>query len=283
MGMGNLDWNQIWKDQVRENRSVPGFKSGTDLWKKKKVAEEYRAPAERVKTTLALLPLGPTLSVLDIGAGPGTLAIPLAGQVRSITAVEPAAGMASVIREKTDVGACRNLRVVQERWEDVVPACDLDGPYDLVLASFSLGMEDLAGALEKMDAVSSGSVHLFWFADVPGWERHYLEIWPSLHAAQYRPVPKADVVFNLLWQRGKHPDLVQMPLVQEEWFRDLDEAFFHYAPKFGVADVRQEGVLRTALERWLVREGEMLVMRERSHAAHIWWEKEEDAVPWCEG
>jgi SAM-dependent methyltransferase len=275
MGMGILDWNQFWIEMVRENRSVPGFKSGADLWEKKKVAEEYRAPTARVNATLALLPLTPGISVLDIGAGPGTLALPLARQVRSVTVVEPAAGMVSVIKDKIDTEGCRNLRVVQKRWEDVVPARDLDGPYDLVIASFSLGMEDLAGALEKMDAVSSGSIHLFWFADVPGWERQYLEVWPSLHAAPYRPVPKADVVFNLLWQKGKHPSLVQMPLVQEEWFRDLDEAFLHYAPKFGVTDERQERVLREALGRWLVREGDRLVMLGRSHAAHIWWEKEE--------
>lgn len=275
MGMGILDWNQLWAEMVRENRSTPGFKGGADLWKDKKVAKRYKAPTARVKATLALLPLTPGISVLDIGAGPGTLALPLAREVRSVTAVEPAAGMVSVIKDKIDTEDCSNLRVVQKRWEDVVPTRDLDGPYDLVIASFSLGMEDLAGALEKMDAVSSGSVHLLWFADVPGWERQYLEVWPSLHAAPYRPVPKADVVFNLLWQRGKHPNLVQMPLVQEEWFRDLDEAFLHYAPKFGVADARQEEVLREALGRWLVREGDRLVMRGRSHAAHIWWEKEE--------
>ncbi|WP_265580254.1 class I SAM-dependent methyltransferase [Methanofollis aquaemaris] len=261
---------------IRENHSVPGFRTGRDLWGKRRVAAEYRVPAERVAATLALLPLASGISVLDIGAGPGTLALPIAGRVKSVTAVEPAAGMVSVIEEKTGASGQKNIRVVQKRWEAVVPARDLEGPYDLVIASFSLAMEDLAAALKKMDAVSSESVHLFWFADLPGWERHYLEIWPSLHGAPYCPVPKADVVFNLLWQMGLHPNLSMMPLFEEEHFRDLEEALVHYAPKFGVTDAGQEKVVREALGWWLVAEGDGLVMRERSRAAHIWWEKEED-------
>ncbi|WP_220680636.1 class I SAM-dependent DNA methyltransferase [Methanofollis formosanus] len=276
MKVANTDWNQVWADRVRANRAVPGFRTGKDLWEEKKVAAEYRVPTDRVAATLARLPLMPRLSVLDIGAGPGTLALPLAREVQSVTAVEPAAGMMSVLEEKARVRDCRNIRAVQKRWEAVDPACDLEGPYDLVVASFSLAMENLAASLEKMDAVASGSIHLFWFADLPGWERHYLEIWPPLHGAPYSPVPKADVVFNLLWQMEYHPNLVQMPLIQEEYFRDLEEAVAHYAPKFGVAGAGEEEVVREALGRWLVREGDGLVLRERSRAAHIWWEKEGD-------
>jgi 16S rRNA A1518/A1519 N6-dimethyltransferase RsmA/KsgA/DIM1 with predicted DNA glycosylase/AP lyase activity len=38
--------------------------------------------------------------VPDIGAGPGTLAIPLAPRVKEITAVEPGAGMVSILQER---------------------------------------------------------------------------------------------------------------------------------------------------------------------------------------
>lgn len=276
MNAVNKDWNQVWMEMVRANRSVPGFRTGNVLWGKKQVAAEYRAPADRVRATLARLPLTTEMSVLDIGAGPGTLALPLARTVRSVTAVEPAAGMAAVLEEKARAMDCRNIRVVRRPWEAVDLARDLEGPYDLVVASFSLAMEDLASALQKMDAAASGSVHLFWFADLPGWERHYLEVWPSLHRVPYRPVPKADMVFNLLWQMDFHPNLVQMPLVQEEHFGDLEEAVAHYAPKFGAAGGGEEETMREALGRWLVREGDGLVIRDRSRAAHIWWEKEED-------
>ena len=64
--------------------------------------------------------------VLDIGAGPGTLAIPLAPRVKEVTAVEPGAGMVSILQERAAREGITNIRCIQKRWEDVDPALDLD-------------------------------------------------------------------------------------------------------------------------------------------------------------
>ncbi len=42
--------------------------------------------------------------MLDIGAGPGTLAIPLSPLVKEITAVEPGAGMVEILRKHAEAG-----------------------------------------------------------------------------------------------------------------------------------------------------------------------------------
>ncbi len=69
--------------------------------------------------------------VLDIGAGPVTLAIPFAQKAARVTAVEPAEGMCSVMKEKMSEFSLSNIRVVQKRWEDVDVAVDLEPPYDV--------------------------------------------------------------------------------------------------------------------------------------------------------
>ena len=76
--------------------------------------------------------------VLDIGAGPGTLAIPFTQKVAHVTTVEPAEGMCSVMREKMAEFGAKNISIVQKRWEDVDVEKDLQPPYDVVIASFSL-------------------------------------------------------------------------------------------------------------------------------------------------
>lgn len=51
--------------------------------------------------------------------------------------------MCSVMREKMAEFGVRNISVVQKRWEDVDVEKDLQPPYDVVVASFSLGMQDI--------------------------------------------------------------------------------------------------------------------------------------------
>lgn len=278
MDIGAIDWNAVWAEELRQNHAVVGFRTGTALWSDRGRAVRYdtQVSGRRVEETLSALPLVRAARVLDIGAGPGTLALPLARRVRTVTAVEPASGMADVLEDHIDEEGIGNISVVRTRWEDVDPSKDLRPPYDIVVASFSLGMEDLRAALRKMNDVAAGSVHLFWFADVPAWERRYLQVWPSLHGTAYHPVPKADVVCNLLWQMGIFPDLHIGMMQRVVRFVDLDEALVTCAPKFGVSGKKQEEVLRRALAGWLVPEGGAYVLRETSRYAHISWKKEED-------
>lgn len=51
--------------------------------------------------------------VLDIGAGPGTLAIPFVGKAAHVTAVEPTDGMVSVLKEKMTEFDVENGSLVQ--------------------------------------------------------------------------------------------------------------------------------------------------------------------------
>jgi SAM-dependent methyltransferase len=273
-----IDWNAVWRARLAAHRSSPGFVSGGALWKDHQAARRYDAgvgESDRVDQSLAALPLGPGDSVLDIGAGPGTLAVPIARLVRRVDAVEPAAGMAAVLRERAAKAGLGNIRVVEGRWEDLDPAHDLDPPYDVVVSSFSLAMPDLAAALEKMEEVAAGSVHIFWHAGTPAWERQYRALWPALHGAPYRPVPKAGVVFNLLRAMGRRPKITMHAFIEERRFSSLEDALSYYAPRFSANDKGQRQILAGALERWLEFGEGGPVMRGRSRFAHIWWEKEE--------
>lgn len=278
MDTGSIDWNAVWAEELRQNRSVVGFRTGPALWSEKGQAVRYDAhvSGQRVEDTLSALPLVRAARVLDIGAGPGTLALPLARRVRLVTAVEPASGMADLLEEHVEDAGIENVRVVRKRWEDIDPSEELRPPYDIVVSSLSLGMEDLRAALQKMDDVAAGSVHLFWFADLPAWERRYLQVWPSLHGAAYRPVPKADIICNLLWQMGIYPDVHICLMEREVRFAGLEEALVTCAPKFGVREKKQKDILRRALAGWLVPEDGAYLLRETSRYAHIWWKKEED-------
>ena len=123
------------------------------------------------------------------------------------------------------------------------PARDLSGQYDLVIASLSLTMHDIREAVQKMDAVSCGEVCLYWFVDLPFWERMYADLVVPLHGRPYYPGPKADCLWNVLYQTGIYANVEMLPLDKEYRFPSLEEMTAFFKKRFGVTTEKQERVL----------------------------------------
>jgi SAM-dependent methyltransferase len=272
-----VDWNSVWRVRHLGHQGSEGFLDSLHVWNREENAKRYdkmarREYSRRVEETIAGLPVTPSSRVLDIGSGPGTLAIPLSPLAREITAVEPAAGMTRVLRRRLDEEKIGNIRVVPLPWEDVDPGRDLSAPYDLVIASLSLSMPDIREAIAKMISVASGSVHLFWFADPPFWEKSYLATWPALHGTPFSPGPKADCLFMVLYQMGIYPD-VQMRVLDKRYrFSSRDEMYDHFRSRFGVGNQDQERVMREYLDGVAHEEEGSLTISGDSVYAWIHWE-----------
>ena len=203
----SLDWDNMWNSRRKALREARLVDCGS-LWSNKQDARRYHnittgKQEERVKLILQDIPVFDNCRVLDIGSGPGTLTIPLAAMAEYVTAVEPASGMRGVLRELAREKGVENIREVSKRWEDTLPE-DLEPPYDVVVSSFALGMEDLRESLIKMSAVCRGSVHLFWFVGETSWQAMKRRVWPELHGKVIPAPHKTDIIYNILFQLG-HP------------------------------------------------------------------------------
>ena len=82
-----IDWNQIWKDAL-----LASWLTSDNHYDQEERAQSYDS-SENIRTDgerrVTALDPDPSCSVLDIGAGPGTLAVTLARRMRRVTAVEP--------------------------------------------------------------------------------------------------------------------------------------------------------------------------------------------------
>lgn len=272
------DWNEIWKERQDLHDTSKRSDEATHNWDKRENAERYDRNAmseydDRVQRTIASLPLSRESRVLDIGAGPGVLALPIAPLVRGVTAVEPGAGMVEVLQRHAERDGTRNIACVQKTWEDIDPALDLDPPYDIVIASLSLTMHDIRDALQKMDAVSSGSVHLFWFADMPFWEKMYADLFPLLHKRPYYPGPKADCLFGVLYQMGIYPDVTMLPMSKEYRFGSREEMLAFFRKRFGAVTPEQVRIVDDYVTPLIRSRGGEVVVSGDSTFAHIRWKK----------
>ena len=271
------DWNEIWKARQCLHESSKHSDDPSHNWDKRENAERYDSTSrseydDRVRNRPSLrLTITKNSRVLDIGAGPGTLAIPLSPLVKEITAVEPGAGMVEILRKHAERENLHNITCVQKTWEEIDLSSDLTPPFDIVIASLSLTMHDIREALRKMDAASCGSVHLFWFVDMPFWERMYADLWEPLHGSPYHAGPKADCLFGVLYQMGIYPDVTMLPLSKEYRFGSQEEMLGFFRKRFGAGTPEEQKVVDEYVTPMMRTEGNTIVISGNSTFAHVRW------------
>jgi len=270
-----IDWNEVWKERMKVNNTLKRSRGCSYFWNTKKKAREYAASSEeeecsRVRWVASSLPITADSRVLDIGAGPGSISIPVSSQVAEVTALEPSLAMREVLETAISEAGITNISIVGSHWEDVRTE-DLKPPYDVVFASFSLGMPDLKEAVMKMNEVCSGTVVVFQFAGLPYWEQIMQSLWPALHGIPYLPGPKIDVLFNLLYSMGIYPDVAISPHVHTLRFPDLDLACDNLSGRFLIETPEQRAILREYLEERFRPDGDSILLQVPVHRARLTW------------
>gem|GEM_PF-507380 len=239
----DIDWNEIWKIRLSESFKNRDKNDESDkelacscYWDSVESARDYLKnyglDGDNSEGRLSLLDdirLNRDSSVLEIGPGPGVFTIPFAERAGDVTAIEPAKGMFKVLQERITVRNLENVTLINKRWEDIDPA-SLKDEYDIVFASFSLGMMDIREALLKMSSGCRGDVILVWHADIPQFETLYSMVWPSLYGREYVSGPKSDILFNILYQLKKYPSVKYQEFYKYQTFPSYEDLmdYFRY-------------------------------------------------------
>ena len=274
-----IDWDEVWKNRMLRYNESHGHMDCADFWENKKIAKHYLSTAEnnkkgRIEETIRDIVISPMSRVLDIGSGPGTLTIPLAEKVAHVTAIEPAEGMLSVLQEKIAEHGLINIACIQKKWEHIDITKDLEGPYDVVIASLSLGMQDIRKSILKMIDACSKYIYLYWFAGEPAWEIRYKKLWPALHGTDYHASPKCDILFNVLYNIDIYPHITVLPYKHCNRFYSLDEAVEYFIPRYRITMYRQKQILRNYLKQILDEDNDSLLLWTSATYVKIWWEKQ---------
>jgi len=223
-----IDWNELWKaiHAGSPERSAKD-RDPADAWDRR-AAAYGRATRDEKRATeqeLAVLDLRPGDTVLDVGAGTGRLAVPIARTATRVTALDPSGGMLSILEDRMAAEGRRNYSCVRMRWEDTVIGRDIE-PHDVVIAAFSIGFYDLAAALQKLDAAARRSVYLFWHAGE--WRSHeemalYKTVFGE-EAARQKGYPDYIYPVNILHDAGIYPNVKIYHSIWDTAYDSVDEA-----------------------------------------------------------
>ena len=273
-----IDWNELWKavyasspDRVEKGRDPAAH------WNKRAAAYRRATRDERRATEqeLAILDTQQGETVLDVGAGTGRLAVPVARTAAHVTALDPSEGMLAALRERMAAEGLTNYSCLRKRWEDTVIGRDIE-PHDVVIAAFSLGFYDLAAALEKLDAAARRAVYLFWHAGEwrdPDEMALYRAVFGE-EATMRKGYPDYIYPVNILHDAGVYPNVRIYHAFWDAIYDSVEDAARAWAAMHnpGMEDLSP---VRDYFSRTLREDGSgKYVETTVRPTAAVWWEKE---------
>lgn len=269
---GIINWNNLWMEAMGTWRRRRGDMTAAFWDRRSRWLNEVVKSNDSSMQIISKLEIDPSYTVLDIGAGPGTLTIPLAKRAKHVTVVEPSSGMLACLKENAANEGLKNITCINRRWEDVIPGVNLDA-HDLVIASHSLLMLDMKAALSKMNEVAERCVYLFYFAgaSMPG----YSELWPRVYGEEFQAKPDYIGLYNILYEIGIYANVEISKTEHKQRFSSLDEAVEEWKKNLGISAPEAEEVIRSYLSVNLVKEGGAFYLKDGKKSVMIWWQKAE--------
>lgn len=157
-------------------------------------------------------------TVLDIGCGPGTFAVPLAKQCKAVYALDYSQGMLNCVNRFKQTLGLNNLGIFHKSWSD---NWDDIPQADIVLASRSTLVDDLDDMIEKITSKAKKRVFLTAVT-----QRHFLD------EGVFKAIERDDIGFptyiyllNRLYQKGIQANVnfikTELGQFQGETFEDL--------------------------------------------------------------
>lgn len=147
-----------------------------------------------------------TDTMLDIGCGPGTIALAVADRMEQVVGLDYSPAMLACMRETAAEMGLQNVQTCLRAWEDDwsdVPVCDI------VVASRSSMVPDMARALKKMTAHARRRCYMTHLAG-----GHFGDACVArVLGRQQRAFPDYIYIVNILYGMGMHPrvDYIELP------------------------------------------------------------------------
>lgn len=232
------NWQSLWEETIAKsslNHGPKGFSEiellnhYADLSLKKYGGElDQTDPKKKAEFEVELSRLRRFInrgsSVLDIGAGYGRVAIPLAKEVRRMTVVEPAHPFMDRLKENARQEVSGNIEFVEELWSDFQPR----EKYDLVYSTWSSAVRDPA-ALMKMNEARRGYCALeLGASSVHKWD-FFGQVYPLAMGEFFQPPGNYLNIITTLYDHDIYANLETWEFDSEINYSNMQEAVDYWS------------------------------------------------------
>ncbi len=224
---------ETWGEMVRLEHAQSDRMRGarpTDHWTQ--YARQFKADPHRTGDALVeqlRSRISPGESLLDVGAGGGRLALPLALTCRRVTAVEPSPSMCAVMRESAQEFGVENVEIVESGWLEASVE-----PADVVLCSHVVYVvEDIGPFVSKMSDHAKRLVMVVMYQAPP--QSQMYGLWERVHGEKRLALPALPQFIPALEELGIRAEVLESEEQPPRTFSSLEEAREEIARRLYVA------------------------------------------------
>ncbi len=228
MEFKTIDWNVMWQEESGRSHWKDNM-SSKDLWDRR--AESFDKRINRVKDgeprdkddyitkMLDRIEVKPDWTVLDIGCGPGTLAVPLAQKAKSVTGLDISTEMLKRLKLNAAKENLENIVYVNSSWQDAFENSTV-GRHDVVVASRSLLSGNIQAALTAIIGIAEKAAYLtFPVIHLPfDWEVYHVI------GRQKKKHPPYVYILNMLYQMGVNANVEVLYSTVKTQFVGIEQA-----------------------------------------------------------
>lgn len=278
-----IDWEAWYRYPWHRNGAGSDDKNQAGFWDEKSALfarkahnREHRQDVEEFLNRFAW---DPNERVLDIAAGPGTFAVPLAGRVAHITALDASKCMLEELNQQARRENVSNISMIEGRW--LTTDIEALPPHDTVLCCNALGVISLdesgqchmGETIERLKKTGRKRVIiLIPHADLPMDKamRNALRMTQNSERQQ-----RIAILYHLMVKYDLLPNLLIIKRPFYWFFQDLQEGVQIIAKRLGIEDDRERlALLHSHLRERLEKDQQAYKLKYPVSQALFWWEKE---------
>lgn len=153
--LDTLDFAKLYKEQMKS--STFKGKNSQD-WDKRASGMNLNVHKSiYTKTFIDKIDTTNASSLLDVGCGPGTIALAIASKIKKVYALDYSEGMLDCVKNNCKEKELLNVTTIHKSWED---NWDDVPKVDIVVASRSIEVKDIKDALIKLNSKANKRVYL---------------------------------------------------------------------------------------------------------------------------
>jgi len=211
-------WNEMVRAEHEQSDSMRKEDPPADSWSN--FAQQFRADPRRTDDPLVNHLRQVVTSeqvVLDVGAGGGRLALPMALEAKKVIAVEPSPSMCRVLREVADEFDVWNVEVVEADWlEAEVPVADL-----AICCHVLYVIRDIEAFVRKLENHAKRVIVVVYQA--PPQSQIY-PLWEPVHGVPRLSLPSLPEFLEVLNQLGVKPEIEAIHTERNRGFDSMEIA-----------------------------------------------------------
>jgi len=246
--MATQRWKKMIQAEHAQSDRMRRLAPPGDFWRPYAqgfVADPFRANDPLVNRLIR--EIEPNQSLLDVGAGGGRIALPLARKCRWVTAVEPSESMGSVLLQQAESYDIANVTLIESSWEDARVE-----PEDVVLCVHVVyTIQEIGPFVRKLESHAKDRVLVVLYNAPP--QSQIYPLWHLVHGENRLPLPALPEFQEVLAELNIVPEIEMLPVQAARGFDTFEDAHRQlaqrlYLPPGSAPEKRLREILPEILE-----------------------------------